>query len=708
MAVDRAEMMSNVRSNLSGLRHGALGVPILLLVMLGMMMLPVPPFLLDVLFTFNIALSLVVLLVCAYALRPLDFAVFPTILLVATLLRLALNVASTRVVLLYGHEGGDAAGKVIQAFGEVVIGGNYVVGLVVFAILMIINFVVVTKGAGRISEVSARFTLDAMPGKQMAIDADLNAGLIDQEQAKLRRTEVAQEADFYGSMDGASKFVRGDAVAGLLILFINIIGGLAIGMAQHGLSFGDAGRIYVLLTIGDGLVAQIPSLLLSTAAAIMVTRVSTSEDMGSQVNRQMFASPKALAIAAAIMIVMGLIPGMPHFSFLSLGFLAAAAAYYIANRQRLKQNAEQEVERKASEVPAAPRPETRELGWDDVTPVDMVGLEVGYRLIPLVDRNQGGQLLARIKGVRKKLSQDMGFLMPSVHIRDNLDLAPNAYRVTLMGVGVAEAEVYPERELAINPGQVFGEIKGIAGKDPAFGLDAIWIEPMQKDQAQSLGYTVVDASTVVATHLNQILNKHAHELIGHEEVQQLLQVLAKASPKLAEELVPGIISLSGLLKVLQGLLQEQVPVRDIRTIAEAIANQPGKSQDPGALISVVRVSLSRSIVQSIVGLDSELPVITLEPRLEQMLLQSLQKAGQGGDDGIMLEPGMAEKLQRSLADAVQRQEVQGKPAILLVAGPVRGMMAKFVRYAAPGAHVLSYQEIPDSKQVTIVATVGQS
>jgi flagellar biosynthesis protein FlhA len=707
MAVNQTEIMGNVRSNLAGLRHGSLGVPILLLVMLGMMMLPVPPFLLDVLFTFNIALALVVLLVGAYALRPLDFAVFPTILLVATLLRLALNVASTRVVLLYGHEGGDAAGKVIQAFGEVVIGGNYVVGLVVFAILMIINFVVVTKGAGRISEVSARFTLDAMPGKQMAIDADLNAGIIDQEQAKLRREEVGQEADFYGSMDGASKFVRGDAIAGLMILFINIIGGLSIGMAQHDLSFGEAGRIYVLLTIGDGLVAQIPSLLLSTAAAIMVTRVSTSEDMGSQVNRQMFTSPKALAIAAAIMIVMGLIPGMPHFSFLSLGFLAAGAAYFIANRQRVKIVEAEEVERKEAEAPALARPETRELGWDDVTPVDMVGLEVGYRLIPLVDRNQGGQLLARIKGVRKKLSQDMGFLMPSVHIRDNLDLAPNAYRVTLMGVGVAEAEVYPDRELAINPGQVFGELKGLAGKDPAFGLDAIWIESVQKDQAQSLGYTVVDASTVVATHLNQILHKHAHELLGHEEVQQLLQVLAKASPKLAEELVPGIISLSGLLKVLQGLLQEQVPVRDIRTIAEAIANQPGKSQDPGALISVVRVALSRSIVQSIVGLDSELPVITLEPRLEQILLQSLQKAGQGGDDGIMLEPGMAEKLQRSLADAVQRQEVQGKPAILLVAGPVRGMMAKFVRYAAPGAFVLSYQEIPDSKQVTIVATVGQ-
>ena len=697
-----------MRSNLAGLRHGSLGVPILLLAMLGMMMLPVPPFLLDVFFTFNIALSLVVLLVCAYALRPLDFAAFPTILLVATLLRLALNVASTRVVLLHGHEGGDAAGKVIQAFGEVVIGGNFVVGLVVFIILMIINFVVVTKGAGRISEVSARFTLDAMPGKQMAIDADLNAGLIDQNEAKTRRMEVAQEADFYGSMDGASMFVRGDAVAGLLILFINVIGGLAIGMAQHGLGFAEAGEIYVLLTIGDGLVAQIPSLLLSTAAAIMVTRVSTSEDMGGQVKRQMFASPKALGIAAAIMIVMGLIPGMPHLSFLGLGALAAGGAYFIAHKQRLKAEAEQVAEQQRAQLPAVAHPENRELGWDDVTPVDMVGLEVGYRLIPLVDRSQGGQLLARIKGIRKKLSQDLGFLMPSVHIRDNLDLAPNVYRITLMGVGVAEAEVYADRELAINPGQVFGEIKGIAGKDPAFGLDAVWIEPAHKDQAQSLGYTVVDVSTVVATHLNQILHKHSHELLGHEEVQQLLKVLAKASPKLAEELVPGIISLSGLLKVLQGLLQEQVPVRDIRTIAEAIANQSGNSQDTGALIGAVRIALSRSIVQSIVGLDSELPVITLEPRLEQILLQSLQKAGQGNDDGILLEPGMAEKLQRSLADMVQRQEMMGKPAILLVAGPVRNMMARFVRYAAPGAHVLSYQEIPDSKQVTIVATVGQN
>jgi flagellar biosynthesis protein FlhA len=709
VAINRSQVLNDARSNLSGLKQGNLGIPLLLLVMLGMVMLPIPPFLLDVLFTFSIALSIVVLLVAIYALRPLDFAVFPTILLAATLLRLALNVASTRVVLLHGQDGHDAAGKVIQAFGEVVIGGNYVVGIVVFAILMIINFVVVTKGAGRISEVSARFTLDAMPGKQMAIDADLNAGLIDQAEAKKRRSEVSQEADFYGSMDGASKFVRGDAIAGLLILFINLIGGIAIGIFQHDLSFADAGRIYTLLTIGDGLVAQIPSLLLSTAAAIMVTRVSSSEDMGAQVNRQMFASPRALAVTAAVMIAMGLVPGMPHFSFISLGLVAAGAAYWIANKQRTtKENEIKEVQRQQELLPAQKAQEVKELGWDDVTPVDMVGLEVGYRLIPLVDRNQGGQLLARIKGVRKKLSQEMGFLMPSVHIRDNLDLQPNAYRLTLMGVSVAEAEVYPDRELAINPGQVFGPLNGIAAKDPAFGLEAVWIDPTQRDQAQSLGYTVVDASTVVATHLNQVLHKHAHELLGHEEVQQLMQLLAKSSPKLAEELVPGMISLSTLLKVLQSLLQEQVPVRDIRTIAEAIANVAVKSQDPAAMVAAVRVALARAIVQSIVGLELELPVITLEPRLEQILLNSIQKAGQGSEEGILLEPGMAEKLQRSLVEAAQRQEMLGKPVILLVAGPVRAMLSRFARLAVPSIHVLAYQEIPDNKQVTIVATVGQN
>ncbi|MFL7962240.1 MULTISPECIES: flagellar biosynthesis protein FlhA [unclassified Pseudomonas] len=706
--MDRSQLLSTARSNVVDLSRGNLGVPLLLLVMLAMMMLPVPPFLLDVFFTFNIALSIVVLLVCVYALRPLDFAVFPTILLVATLLRLALNVASTRVVMLHGQDGHAAAGKVIQAFGEVVIGGNYVVGIVVFAILMIINFVVVTKGAGRISEVSARFTLDAMPGKQMAIDADLNAGLIDQSQAKLRRLEVAQEAEFYGSMDGASKFVRGDAIAGLLILFINLIGGMAVGIFQHNMSFGDAGRVYALLTIGDGLVAQLPSLLLSTAAAIMVTRASGSEDMGKQIGRQMFASPKALAVAAGLMAVMGLVPGMPHISFLTMAAAAAGGAYLFWKKQNAqKVQALQEVKRQQELLPSPARAmETKELGWDDVTPIDMIGLEVGYRLIPLVDRNQGGQLLARIKGVRKKLSQDLGFLMPTVHIRDNLDLAPSAYRLTLMGVILAEAEIYPDRELAINPGQVYGSLNGITAKDPAFGLEAVWIEISQRAQAQSLGYTVVDASTVVATHLNQILYKHSSELIGHEEVQQLLQVLAKGSPKLAEELVPGVVSLSQLLKVLQALLAEQVPVRDIRSIAEAIANNASKSQDTAALVAAVRVGVSRAIVQSIVGTESELPVITLEPRLEQILLNSLQKAGQGSEEGVLLEPSMAEKLQRSLIEAAQRQEMQGQPVILLVAGPIRAMLSRFGRLAVPGLHVLAYQEIPDNKQVTIVATVG--
>ncbi|BAP44193.1 flagellar biosynthesis protein FlhA [Pseudomonas sp. 21LCFQ02] len=706
--MDRSQLISNARSNLAGFGRGQLGVPILLLSLLAMMMLPIPPFLLDVFFTFNIALSIVVLLVCVYAMRPLDFSVFPTILLVATLLRLALNVASTRVVLLHGQDGHDAAGKVIQAFGEVVIGGNYVVGIVVFTILMIINFVVITKGAGRISEVSARFTLDAMPGKQMAIDADLNAGLIDQNQAKARRSEVAAEAEFYGSMDGASKFVRGDAIAGLLILFINLIGGMLVGMLQHSMSFGDAGRVYTLLAIGDGLVAQLPSLLLSTAAAIMVTRASGSEEMGKQINRQMFSSYKALAVSGAIMIVMGLVPGMPHFAFIGLGAIASGAAYWLWRRdQNAKAVALAEVQRQQDLLPSPVRAQdSKELGWDDVTPVDIIGLEVGYRLIPLVDRNQGGQLLARIKGVRKKLSQDLGFLMPTVHIRDNLDLAPSAYRLTLMGVILAEAEIYPDRELAINPGQVFGTLNGINARDPAFGLEAVWIEISQRSQAQSLGYTVVDASTVVATHLNQILYKHSHELIGHEEVQQLMQLLAKSSPKLAEELVPGVLSLSALLNVLQALLAEHVPVRDIRTIAEAIANNAARSQDTAALVAVVRVGLSRAIVQSIVGTETELPVITLEPRLEQILLNSMQKAGQGQEEGVLLEPSMAEKLQRSLIEAAQRQEMQGSPVILLVAGPIRAMLSRFGRLAVPNMHVLAYQEIPDNKQVTIVATVG--
>jgi flagellar biosynthesis protein FlhA len=721
-SIDRKDAINHVRS----IGQGNLGIPILLLMLLGMMTLPLPPFLLDLFFSFNIALSIVVLLVGIYSLRPLDFAVFPTILLVATLLRLALNVASTRVVLLEGHQGGDAAGKVIQAFGEVVIGGNYAVGIIIFIILMIINFVVVTKGAGRISEVSARFTLDAMPGKQMAIDADLNAGLIDQDEARTRREDVAAEADFYGAMDGASKFVRGDAVAGILILVLNIIGGLIVGMVQHELEFQDALQKYILLTIGDGLVAQIPSLLLSTSAAIMVTRVNSSEDVRKQVMRQMFDSPKALAVAAMVLFIMGVIPGMPHLSFLGLAFLAAGLALFLYYRQYQREMTGDVPGAVPGSglVPVGPTPgaptggpvtvdaadvtpaEPVDIGWDDVQPVDIVGLEVGYRLIPMVDKNQGGELLSRIKGVRKKLSQEVGFLIPSVHIRDNLDLMPNAYRISLMGVTLGEAEVHPDKELAINPGQVFGSIDGIVTTDPAFGLEAVWIDSDKKDQAQTLGYTVVDASTVVATHINQILHKHSYELLGHEEVQKLLDKLAEASPKLAEELVPGAVTLNALLKVLQGLLRERVSIRDMRTIAESLAASGVNSQDTDALIAQARVGLSRQIVQGIVGPEPDLPVMTLEASLEQLLLQTVQQAQKSGGDGTFIEPSLAEKLQQSLIEAAQQQEAKGKPVILLVAAPIRMTMSKFVRYSLPDMHVLGYTEIPDNKQITIEASVG--
>lgn len=725
--IDRKTAFNHIRS----VGQGNLGVPVLLLMLLGMMTLPLPPFLLDLFFSFNIALSIVVLLVGVYSLRPLDFAVFPTILLVATLMRLALNVASTRVVLLEGHEGGDAAGKVIQAFGEVVIGGNYAVGIIIFIILMIINFVVVTKGAGRISEVSARFTLDAMPGKQMAIDADLNAGLIDQDEARQRREDVASEADFYGAMDGASKFVRGDAIAGILILVLNIIGGLIVGMVQHELEFQDALEKYILLTIGDGLVAQIPSLLLSTAAAIMVTRVNSSEDMRNQVMRQMFDSPKALSVAAIILFIMGAIPGMPHVSFLGLAILAAGLALYLYYRNHQAESIDVIEAGAASGMRPAPTPaavqggaqtpptaaltvdnkashnvEAAEITWDDVQPVDVVGLEVGYRLIPMVDKSQGGELLNRIKGVRKKLSQELGFLIPSIHIRDNLDLAPTGYRISLMGVTIAEAEVYPDKELAINPGQVFGSMDGIATTDPAFGLDAIWIERDRKDKAQTLGYTVVDPSTVVATHINQILQSHASELLGHEEVQKLLDKLEEGCPKLVEELIPGVVTLNQLLKILQGLLLENIPVKDMRTIAEALAGAANKSQDTDALIQVVRGSLSRQIVQSLVGQEPEVPVITLEAGLEQLLLNTVQQAQKAGTDNVFLEPGLAEKLQGALIDAAQTQEARGRPLILLVAGPVRSLLARFVRFSIPDMSVLAYTEIPDNRQVTVEASVS--
>ena len=690
-----AAILNNVRD----LSRTGLGTPILLAAMLAMMVLPLPPIALDLLFTFNIPLALVVLLVAVYTQRPLDFAVFPTVLLIATLLRLALNVASTRVVLLMGHEGTDAAGRVIQAFGEFVVGGNYAVGFVVFAILVLINFVVVTKGAGRISEVTARFTLDAMPGKQMAIDADLNAGLITQEEARERRDEIGREADFYGAMDGASKFVRGDAVAGILILFINILGGLSVGILQHDLALSEATRNYALLTIGDGLVAQIPSLVLSTSAAIIVTRISAAQDMGQQVMQQLFSSPRVLAVTSGIVGTLGLVPGMPNLVFLTLATILGGAAFMMTRRQ----SAEHPQQNLTDEAPKASA-ESRELSWDDVGTVDMVGLEVGYRLIPLVDKNQGGQLMPRIKGVRKRLSQQLGFLVHPVHIRDNLDLPPNAYRITLMGVSVGEGEIYPDRDLAINPGQVFGSIEGITTKDPSFGLDAVWVEPVEKEKAQTLGYTVVDASTVVATHLSQILQEHAHELIGHEEVQQMLDVLAKTSPKLVENLVPKVLPIGVVVKVLQNLLREQVPVRDIRTIAETLAETSPKSQDPGELSANVRVALRRSIVQQIHGTSLELPIITIDPALEQILLQSLQA---DGSNGLGIEPGLAGHLQKSVTDTVNRLSMEGQPTVMVVTPEIRPWLARWLRVTNRGLHVLSYHELPDNKQIKVVATLGQ-
>ena len=673
-----------------------IGIPVGVLALLAMVVLPLPAIALDLLFTFNIALSMMIVVAVFTVRKPLDFAIFPTVLLIATLLRLALNVASTRVVLMHGHNGTAAAGHVIEAFGAFVIGGNYAVGIVVFIILTIINFVVITKGAGRISEVSARFTLDAMPGKQMAIDADLNAGLINQEEARTRRAEVRSEADFYGSMDGASKFVRGDAAAGILILVINVLGGLAIGTMMHDLPFAEAAKIYVLLTIGDGLVAQIPALMLATAVAVIVTRMSHDQDMGGEVARQLVADPRLLGVAAGVLALLGVVPGMPNLVFLSMAGLASGSAWFIHRRQT------REAAAPATVTPTAAVGESRELSWDDMQPVDLVGLEVGYRLVPLVDKGQGGDLLARIRGVRLKVSQELGFLVPAVHIRDNLDLSPNAYRIQLSGVPVGEGSVYPEREMAINPGRVFGPLQGISTRDPAFGMDAVWIEPAQREHAQSLGYTVVDASTVVATHLSQLIAQHAHEILGHEETQNLLTNLAKTAPKLVEDLVPKVLSVGVVVKVLQGLLAERVPVRNLRSVLEALAEHSGRIQDPQALVAQVRIALSRQIVQDIVGISQELPVITLEPGIEQMLGNSVGTAG--GSPG--LEPGLAERLQGHLVEAARRQDVAGQPAVLLVPPALRPILARFLRATVPQMHVLAWNEIPDSRRVRLVSTIG--
>ncbi|HEU0189143.1 MAG TPA: flagellar biosynthesis protein FlhA [Gallionella sp.] len=680
-------------------RAGLVGLagPALIVLILAMMVLPLPPLLLDILFTFNIAVSVMVLLVSMNTSKPLDFAIFPTVLLITTLLRLSLNVASTRIVLLEGHTGPDAAGKVIESFGHFLVGGNYAVGIVVFSILVVINFVVITKGAGRIAEVGARFTLDAMPGKQMAIDADLNAGLIGEDVARKRRAEIAQEADFYGAMDGASKFVRGDAVAGIIILFINIIGGLVVGVLQHNLDIAVAAKNYTLLTIGDGLVAQIPALVISTAAGLVVSRVASDENIGQQLTRQLFKQPQVIMLTAAIIGAMGLVPGMPHFAFLLLAGAMGWLAYYLSQKSEKVDEQEQAA---AAVTPIIT--ESAEASWEDVAQVDVLGLEVGYRLISLVDKAQDGDLLRRIKGIRKKFTQDIGFLPPPVHIRDNLDLRPNGYRITLKGVEVGSGEAYPNLLLAINPGSVSGELAGTQTRDPAFGLPAVWIEAALRDQAQVMGYTVVDPGTVVATHLSHLISSRAAELLGRQEVQQLLDHLGKVSPKLVEDLVPKTLPLGTVQKVLQNLLDEGMHIRDMRTIVETLAENAPRIQDAYQLTAQVRVALGPAIVQQFYQAAQELQVIGMDKELEYILIQAMQSS----QNGIGIEPGLADTVLRETRAAADVQEQKGLPAVMLVPAQLRDLLARFLKRAIPGIRVISHDEVPDFKTIRVTAMVG--
>ncbi|MBY0340004.1 MAG: flagellar biosynthesis protein FlhA [Rhodocyclaceae bacterium] len=691
-----------LREFFSGPNARLLVAPLLIMMILSMMVLPLPTIILDLAFTFNIALSIMVLLVAMYTMKPLDFSAFPTVLLVTTLLRLSLNVASTRIIFLHGHKGPDSAGAVIDAFGHFLVGGNYTVGIIVFVILTVINFVVITKGAGRIAEVSARFTLDAMPGKQMAIDADLNAGLIGEEEARKRRKEISQEADFFGSMDGASKFVRGDAIAGILILVINLIGGLIVGVAQHDMAASDAARVYTLLTIGDGLVAQIPALIISTAAGLVVSRVNTEEDIGKQFSSQVLGNNNVLYLTAGILGALGLIPGMPNFVFLLLAGLIGMYGYYKQKREVAAATAAASPAASTAAAATAVPGEAQEASWADVAPVDVLGLEVGYRLIPLVDRGQDGDLLKRIRGLRKKFAQDIGFLSAPVHIRDNLELKPNAYRITLKGVEVGRGESYPGMFLAINPGRVSGPLNGVETKDPAFGLSAYWIEAGLRDQAHVLGYTVVDASTVVATHLNHLILSHTTELLGRQETQALLDHLAKDAPKLIEDLVPKLLSVSTVQRVLQGLLEEGVNIRDMRTIIEVLAEQAPRNPEPADLVSHVRVALGRSIVQQVFPGEAEVQVMALDPSLERMLAQAVQGSGSAGG----IEPGLADALLKETANAAQRQEDMGLPAVLLVPGQIRWLLSRFLRRAWPTLKVIANSEVPDSRTIKVTTIIG--
>tara|TARA_B110000037_G_scaffold99024_1_gene115953 strand:- start:450 stop:2522 length:2073 start_codon:yes stop_codon:yes gene_type:complete len=676
-----------------------LGIPFLVLLIISMLILPLPAFVLDFLFTFNILVGVVIIMIAINSSKPLDFSSFPSLLLLATMLRLGLNVASTRLVLVKGHEGPDAAGNVIEAFGEFVIAGNYLVGFIIFGILMIINFIVVTKGAGRVSEVIARFTLDGMPGKQMAIDADLNAGVIDQDTAKQRREEISQESDFFGSMDGASKFVRGDAVAGLLILIINIVGGIIIGISQHDLSFSEAGEIYVLLTIGDGLVAQIPSLLLSLATAIIVTRVTTAETMTNQAKTQL-GNPLALVIGGGILILLGLVPGMPTLIFLSLGLGSVALAVW------LSKNADSDVSSALLEsnfASDATDPLLEELNWDDVEQVDLVGLDIGYGLIPLVNPETGGQLLPRVKGIRKKLSAELGFLIQPIRIRDDLELPPDVYHLVMNGVVRGKGEIRIGKEMAINPGQVHGSLQGEPTKEPAFGLEALWIDASQRDYARTLGYTVVDSATAIATHLNTLLRNNAPELLGHDETQQLLDKVAAKSPKLVEDLVPAKLPLATVTKVLQNILDDGVSVRDMRTIIEVLSTESGHTQNADELTAAIRPRLGRMIMQGLVDVNDSLPVMTLNPSLEQILHNIIQQSS--NPQNLVIEPKLAEGLFKALATNSQDVENQGHPAVLVVSPAIRPWLAKIIKHRISDLTVLSYGEIPEDQAVNVIATI---
>ena len=684
--------MQNILGRLNATQMAA---PVLILMILSMMVLPLPAFVLDLFFTFNIAIAVLVLLVAVNTQKTLEFSVFPTVLLVTTLMRLSLNVASTRVVLLEGHTGPDSAGKVIEAFGQFLVGGNFAVGIVVFMILVVINFTVITKGAGRVAEVAARFTLDAMPGKQMAIDADLNAGLIGEEDARKRRLDISREAEFFGSMDGASKFVRGDAVAGIVITLLNVVGGLIVGVLQHDMALAQAAKNYTLLAIGDGLVAQIPGLIISIAAGMVVTRVSDDRDVGQQVMGQMFRNGRALGIAAAIVALLGIIPGMPNLVFL----LIASSMGWLAWKM-LK--TEKQVVETPVKVAPAPVQEAMEASWSDVAPLDVLGLEVGYRLIPLVDKSQDGELLRRIRGIRKKFAQEVGFLVSPVHIRDNLELKPNAYRILLKGVEVGLGEAYTGQFLAINPGRVAGTLNGTATKDPAFGLPAIWIDVTQRDQAQAYGYTVVDASTVVATHLNHLILTHAAELLGRQEVQQLLEHLAKEMPKLVEDLVPKVLPLGILQKVLQSLLDEGVHIRDMRTIIETVADHATRTQNADEIATQVRNALGRAIVQQLFPGSSEMQVMSLDPALERLLSQAIG----GGSDNTSFEPGLADTLVRETAAAAKRQEDLGLPAVLLVPASLRLLLSRFLRRTVPQLKVLAHNEVPENRIIKVTSVIG--